>query len=140
MNFKIDFNTKKHNIILRILKYFFGSIFLICFFLYNDIFVYVVICGCIVYLLITILYVQRLKYYPSHISIQDDKIEIRYFRNQLKKYIYNIYNIELYNEKEYIILKEKNHIILKIKDSDISQENKLKLIELFNKLNSIPNQ
>lgn len=133
MNFKIDFNTKKYDIRLRIVKYSTVGIVLICSFLYKDIFNYVGFTMIIIFVLLSSFIFIKTRYYPSHISIQDDKIEIRYFRNQLKKYIYNISNIELYYEKEYIILREKNHITLKIKDSDISQENKLKLIELFNK-------
>ena len=86
------------------------------------------------FILILIIH-KRTKHYPLLISIVDNTIEITYSEIKMKKYNGIISNIELFIVKGYIVFKEKNQkrIILKIKDSYVSQENKLKLIELFKK-------
>ena len=135
MILKIQFKKGIHEYILRFITLTLTILLLLCSNFFKDILVYVTIIGCIVYFILILIIHKRTKHYPLLISIVDNTIEITYSEIKMKKYNGIISNIELFIEKGYIVFKEKNQkrIILKIKDSYISQENKLKLIELFKK-------
>jgi hypothetical protein len=135
MILEIKFKRRKHDFILRFITLTLTILLILCSNFFKDFLVYVTIIGCIVYFILILIIHKRTKHYPLFISIVDNTIEITYFERKMKKFNGIISNIELFIEKGYMVFKEKNQkqIILKIKDSNISQENKLKLIELFNK-------
>ncbi len=131
MNLKINLSKKKYDKYMTINWFLFMLIVMTSYFVLKEYLAIIIGISSVVYISFTFYILKNIKYYPISIKIEEDKIEIVYIKQNMKKYTGILSNIQLIEEKDGLIFKEKNNVIAIIKDSNISHENKDNIKKIF---------